>query len=103
MWVFQESYSFKTTPELLDNSLFFTLRRSMDLKDMMSRIDTMNATTEQLVNSITITEGPVTNMSLAVQKQSRTPYSDATKVRLFQILFQLHRMFGSWGINSTWH
>ena len=52
----------------------------MDLKDMMSRIDTMNATTEQLVNSITITEGPVTNMSLAVQKQSRTPYSDATKV-----------------------
>jgi len=48
---------------------------------MMSRIDTMNATTEQLVNSITITEGPVTNMSLAVQKQSRTPYSDATKTK----------------------
>ena len=52
----------------------------MDLKDMMSRIDTMNATTEQLVNSITITEGPVQNMSLAVGKASRTPYSDATKV-----------------------
>ena len=47
---------------------------------MMSRIDTMNATTEQLVNSITITEGPVQNMSLAVGKASRTPYSDATKV-----------------------
>ena len=52
----------------------------MDLKDMMSRIDTMNATTEQLVNSITITEGPVQDMSLAVGKASRTPYSDATKV-----------------------
>ena len=52
----------------------------MDLKDMMSRMDTMNATTEQLVNSITITEGPVQNMSLAVGKTSRTPYSDATKV-----------------------
>ena len=54
----------------------------MDLKDMMGRIDTMNATTEELVNSITITEGPVTNMSLAVGKASRTPYSDATKVRI---------------------
>lgn len=53
----------------------------MDLKDMMSRIDTMNATTEQLVNSITITEGPVQNMSLAVGKASRTPYSDATKTK----------------------
>jgi hypothetical protein len=53
----------------------------MDLKDMMSRMDTMNATTEQLVNSITITEGPVQNMSLAVGKASRTPYSDATKTK----------------------
>lgn len=53
----------------------------MDLKEMMSRMDTMHATTEQLVNSITITEGPVTNMSLAVGKASRTPYSDATKTK----------------------
>ena len=57
-------------------------RVGMDLKEMMSRMDTMHATTEQLVNSITITEGPVTNMSLAVGKASRTPYSDATKVRI---------------------
>lgn len=33
------------------------------------------------MNSITITEGPVTNMSLAIPKTSRTPYSDATKTK----------------------
>jgi hypothetical protein len=48
----------------------------------MSRFDMMDKTTEEVVNSITITEGPVTNMSLAIPKTSRTPYSDATKVRL---------------------
>ena len=41
----------------------------------------VNMNTEQLVNSINITEGPVTNMSLAIQANTRTPYSDATKVR----------------------
>ena len=46
----------------------------------MSRSEWMDKTTEEVVNSITITEGPVTNMSLGVQKTSRTPYSDATKV-----------------------
>ena len=56
----------------------------MDLKNMMTRIDAMNATTEELVNSIRITEGPVTNMSLGIQKNTRTPYSDATKVRYLQ-------------------
>jgi hypothetical protein len=38
-------------------------------------------TPEEVVNSIKITEGPVTHMSMAVQKTSRTPYSDATQVR----------------------
>jgi len=41
----------------------------------------MDRTTEEVVNSITITEGPVTNMSLAIPKTSRTPYSDATKTK----------------------
>lgn len=41
----------------------------------------MDKTTEEVVNSITITEGPVTNMSLAIPKTSRTPYSDATKTK----------------------
>ena len=45
----------------------------------------MDRTTEEVVNSITITEGPVTNMSLAIPKTSRTPYSDATKVSLKKI------------------
>ena len=44
-------------------------------------LNPVNMTTEQLVNSINITEGPVTNMSLAIQANTRTPYSDATKVR----------------------
>ena len=48
---------------------------------MMSRMDAVNATTEELVNSITITQGPVQNMSLGIAKNTRTPYSDATKVR----------------------
>jgi len=47
----------------------------------MSRFDMMDRTTEEVVNSITITEGPVTNMSLAIPKTSRTPYSDATKTK----------------------
>jgi len=47
----------------------------------MSRSEWMDKTTEEVVNSITITEGPVTNMSLGVQKTSRTPYSDATKTK----------------------
>lgn len=47
----------------------------------MSRFDMMDKTTEEVVNSITITEGPVTNMSLAIPKTSRTPYSDATKTK----------------------
>ena len=47
----------------------------------MSRFDMMDKTTEEVINSIQITEGPVTTMSLGVQKSSRTPYSDATKVR----------------------
>ena len=46
----------------------------------MSRFDMMDKTTEEVINSIQITEGPVTTMSLGVQKSSRTPYSDATKV-----------------------
>jgi len=41
----------------------------------------MDKTTEEVVNSITITEGPVTNMSLAIAKTTRTPYSDATKTK----------------------
>jgi len=51
----------------------------------MSRFDMMDKTTEEVVNSITITEGPVTNMSLAIAKTTRTPYSDATKVSLDKI------------------
>ena len=46
----------------------------------MSRFDMMDKTTEEVINSIQIMEGPVTTMSLGVQKSSRTPYSDATKV-----------------------
>jgi len=41
----------------------------------------MDKTTEEVINSIQITEGPVTTMSLGVQKSSRTPYSDATKTK----------------------
>jgi len=48
---------------------------------MMSRMDAVNATTEELVNSITITQGPVQNMSLGIAKNTRTPYSDATKTK----------------------
>ena len=48
----------------------------------MSRFDMMDKTTEEVINSIQITEGPVTTMSLGVQKSSRTPHSDATKVSL---------------------
>lgn len=47
----------------------------------MNRLEAMDKTTEEIVNSITITEGPVQNMSLNVQKTSRTPYSDATKTK----------------------
>jgi len=47
----------------------------------MSRFDMMDKTTEEVINSIQITEGPVTTMSLGVQKSSRTPYSDATKTK----------------------
>ena len=47
----------------------------------MSRFDMMDKTTEEVINSIQITEGPVTNMSLAISTNTRTPYSDATKVR----------------------
>ena len=43
-------------------------------------VNAVNMNTEQLVNSINITEGPVTNMSLAISTNTRTPYSDATKV-----------------------
>ena len=43
-------------------------------------LNAVNMNTEQLVNSINITEGPVTNMSLAISTNTRTPYSDATKV-----------------------
>jgi len=43
--------------------------------------DMSDKTTEEVVNSITITEGPVTNMSMAVHENSRTPYSDATKTK----------------------
>ena len=50
----------------------------------MSRFDMMDKTTEEVINSIQITEGPVTTMSLGVQKSSRTPYSDATKVSKVQ-------------------
>lgn len=75
------------------NSQFYTQIFTMDLKDMMSRMDTMNATTEQLVNSITITEGPVQNMSLAVGKTSRTPYSDATKVSVMMLPLNVQFLF----------
>jgi len=37
--------------------------------------------THNLVNSIRITEGPVTHMSMAVKQTSRTPYSDATQTK----------------------
>jgi hypothetical protein len=37
--------------------------------------------TENIVNSIRITEGPVTHMSMAVKNNSRTPYSDATQTK----------------------
>jgi len=47
----------------------------------MSRIDMMDRSAEELINSVQITEGPVTTMSLNVQKTSRTPYSDATKTK----------------------
>jgi len=47
----------------------------------MSRFDMMDKTTEEVINSVQITEGPVTTMSLGVQKSSRTPYSDATKTK----------------------
>ena len=40
----------------------------------------LDKSSEEVVNSIRITEGPVQTMSLAVGKTSRTPYSDATKV-----------------------
>ena len=52
----------------------------------MSRFDMMDKTTEEVINSIQITEGPVTTMSLGVQKSSRTPYSDATKVSYHPIV-----------------
>jgi len=44
-------------------------------------LNAVNMNTEQLVNSINITEGPVTNMSLAISTNTRTPYSDATKTK----------------------
>jgi len=37
--------------------------------------------TENVVNSIRISEGPVTHMSMAVKETSRTPYSDATQTK----------------------
>ncbi|XP_023321666.1 transcription factor sem-2 [Eurytemora carolleeae] len=37
--------------------------------------------TESIVNSIKLTEGPVTHMSMAVKQTSRTPYSDATQTK----------------------
>ena len=49
-------------------------------------LNPVNMNTEQLVNSINITEGPVTNMSLAISTNTRTPYSDATKVRTDMIV-----------------
>ena len=45
-------------------------------------LNAVNMNTEQLVNSINITEGPVTNMSLGISANTRTPYSDATKVKI---------------------
>lgn len=47
----------------------------------MSRYDMSDKTTEEVINSISITEGPVQTMSLNIQKNSRTPYSDATKTK----------------------
>ena len=47
-------------------------------------LNAVNMNTEQLVNSINITEGPVTNMSLAISNHTRTPYSDATKVNNYK-------------------
>jgi hypothetical protein len=37
--------------------------------------------TETIVNSINISEGPVTHMSMSVKDTSRTPYSDATQTK----------------------
>jgi len=36
---------------------------------------------EAVINSIRLTEGPVTHMSMAVKQTSRTPYSDATQTK----------------------
>ena len=44
-------------------------------------MDAGQLSTEAVVNSIKITEGPVTHMSMAVKQSSRTPYSDATQVQ----------------------
>ena len=54
-------------------------------KEMMG----CDRTPEEVVNSIKITEGPVTHMSMAVQKTSRTPYSDATQVSMFFVSWNL--------------
>jgi hypothetical protein len=58
---------------------------SMDVKE--SKEFGPERTPEEVVNSIKITEGPVTHMSMAVQKTSRTPYSDATQASTMRMLF----------------
>ena len=68
------------------------MRRRREGAARMNRLEAMDKTTEEIVNSITITEGPVQNMSLNVQKTSRTPYSDATKVRRGEM----------WGLIRGW-
>ena len=52
-----------------------------NLSSMAYTMDGMDAmSSENVVNSIRISEGPVTHMSMAVKGSSRTPYSDATQV-----------------------
>jgi hypothetical protein len=68
----RDSRSFSTDSKVASRGF------SMDTKE--SNGFAAERTPEEVVNSIKITEGPVTHMSMAVQKTSRTPYSDATQV-----------------------
>jgi len=47
----------------------------------MYKMDASGYLTETIVNSINISEGPVTHMSMSVKDTSRTPYSDATQTK----------------------
>ena len=80
-----------------------SVKRGFGSAAAMSRFDMMDKTTEEVINSIQITEGPVTTMSLGVQKSSRTPYSDATKVSCERDMNAVHgfRMDAGTGIGTN--